>query len=188
MLVKKSVEPCKARFLHTVGEVERCQTLMQSLFMQFAAEESFRIPELQNKLQRVKGNFAECTSSMLGHNRLEPAKSGSTRETSNWLGKRPGTQLPSSSNFLGIKCVSYFNNENFFNICIIENQFSVPRALRLGSSTLDHLNQRVRTERRPRSLSPPPPPVAAPLLEMGFTLNHVVRAICATGNYKFWNI
>ncbi|KAL0271708.1 UNVERIFIED_CONTAM: hypothetical protein PYX00_008714 [Menopon gallinae] len=162
LLVKKSVEPCRAKFLHTVGEVERCQTLIQTLFMQFAAEESFRISELQNKLQRVKGNFAECASSMLGHGRLEPAKPGSSRETSNWLGKRPGAQIPSSSSFLG-------------------NQFSVPRVLRLGSGTLDHLNQRVRTERRPRSLSPPPPPVAAPLLEMGFSLNHVVRAICATG-------
>lgn len=31
-----------------------------------------------------------------------------------------------------------------------------------------------------RSNSPPPPPIAAPLLEMGFTLKHILKAIYAT--------
>lgn len=33
---------------------------------------------------------------------------------------------------------------------------------------------------RRRSNSPPPPPIAAPLLEMGFTLRHILKAIFET--------
>lgn len=56
--------------------------------------------------------------------------------------------------------------------------------IRAGSAPLGALTQNAgssKTERRPRSLSPPPPPIAAPLLEMGFSLKHVIRAINATG-------
>ncbi|CAH1255597.1 HERC1 [Branchiostoma lanceolatum] len=35
---------------------------------------------------------------------------------------------------------------------------------------------------RPRSPSPPPPPIAPQLLEMGFTMRHIQRAITATGS------
>ncbi|KAI8478441.1 putative E3 ubiquitin-protein ligase herc1, partial [Branchiostoma belcheri] len=35
---------------------------------------------------------------------------------------------------------------------------------------------------RPRSPSPPPPPIAPQLLEMGFTMKHIQRAIAATGS------
>lgn len=34
--------------------------------------------------------------------------------------------------------------------------------------------------RQRRSSSPPPPPIAAPLLEMGFTIKHILKAICET--------
>lgn len=57
--------------------------------------------------------------------------------------------------------------------------------IRAGSAPLGALTQNAassKTERRPRSLSPPPPPIAAPLLEMGFSLKHVIRAINATGS------
>lgn len=36
---------------------------------------------------------------------------------------------------------------------------------------------------RLRTPSPPPPPIAAPLMEMGFSLKHVQKAINATGKH-----
>lgn len=65
------------------------------------------------------------------------------------------------------------------------NANSATGPIRAGSAPLGAFSQRAgtsKTERRPRSLSPPPPPIAAPLLEMGFSLKHVIRAINATGS------
>lgn len=65
---------------------------------------------------------------------------------------------------------------------------SLAGPVRACSDPLGHLAQGPGTskaERRPRSLSPPPPPIAAPLLEMGFSLKHVIRGINATGKLHF---
>ena len=39
---------------------------------------------------------------------------------------------------------------------------------------------------RTRSPSPPPPPIAAPLLEMGFSIKHIKKALSSTGNAKYF--
>ncbi|KAG8223096.1 hypothetical protein J437_LFUL002044, partial [Ladona fulva] len=173
-MVDTSVQPCHFRWLINIGDVERVHSVLHSLYTRARAEEGFEIKETETQIQTlsvireagktsdesvqdpVDSNCVMCSSTR----NMPPTLSRIARQMSSIV---PPTSLPLS----GVGPLSYSEAPSPHS----PSQRRLVHPSPLSAPLL----------RRARSPSPPPPPIAAPLLEMGFSIKHVKKAIYATG-------
>ncbi|KAK7862054.1 hypothetical protein R5R35_011478 [Gryllus longicercus] len=177
-LVQKSVEPCHLRNLVSIGELERVHTVLHSMYMKAKAEECFHISETETQIRSLTSsreiahapqeNSQENGVPRAAHNAVSASPSSLSRIVRG-IAPHPPVQPPSTLP-LAVALCSF-------------SEFSSPQ---LGSPSLSNKptpqSAPLLRAHRLRSPSPPPPPIAAPLMEMGFSLKHVQKAINATGS------
>lgn len=176
-IVDKSVDQCKLKNIVTVADTERAMTVLH-------------MNHTKNKgkcdLENCGNNFSEGTSSQAENTSFscssattlinEPGCSSSSQEFAPKRSPKHQRLLlrpPSSLTVQG------------------SSPFSCSRTVSLGSSpstanpSRHHIFTSSESEDnvwhvRRRSSSPPPPPITAPLLEMGFPLKHILKALHET--------
>ncbi|CAG9773088.1 unnamed protein product [Ceutorhynchus assimilis] len=157
-IVDKSIDQCKLKNIITVAETERAMAILHMNHIKNKGKEDPDIPKENNEPQPefvVPSNFNEPSTSR------EMPLTRSPR-----LVRRRVLPTPPSS--LTVQGSSPY----FFN-----------RTVSLGSSPTTpsiFTSSSEDTVFSSRSSSPPPPPMAVPLLEMGFSLRHILKALFET--------
>ncbi|XP_063233987.1 probable E3 ubiquitin-protein ligase HERC1 isoform X2 [Bacillus rossius redtenbacheri] len=190
-LVDQSVEPCKLPQLATTGDMERVHTVLHALCTRAKAEEGFRISETETEIRSLTrsrdaetardaavaaaaaaittGQHQQDRGATAPHNELQPAPSSLLRIVRRMSSLVPPSSLPLAS------ALSSFSEFTSPQLTPAAGAGGSNRATP-QSAPLLHVSARLRTP------SPPPPPIAAPLMEMGFSLKHVQKALYATGS------
>ncbi|XP_046401290.1 probable E3 ubiquitin-protein ligase HERC1 isoform X2 [Ischnura elegans] len=173
-MVDTSVQPCHFRWLVGIGDVERVHTVLHSLYIKARAEEGLEIKETETQIQslsvmRDTGKTTdEDTQDVGDSNCLMCSSSRNVPPTLSRIARQMSSIVPPSSLPLsGVGPLSYSEAPSPHSPSMRRNFHPSP----LSAPLL----------RRFRSPSPPPPPIAAPLLEMGFSLKLVKKAINALG-------
>ncbi|XP_049838129.1 LOW QUALITY PROTEIN: probable E3 ubiquitin-protein ligase HERC1 [Schistocerca gregaria] len=180
LMVDKCVQPCRLHSVATLMEVERVHTVLHCMYMQARAEEVLHISETETKLRSLASS-KDDTPVTTANSSIQDAVPG-TRAAHNATPTNTASGPSTLSRLIrGIP------------------QIRPPTSLPLGACSFSELSspqppypsasnkpspQSAPLLRAPqlRSPSPPPPPIAAPLMEMGFSLKHVQKAISATGS------
>nr|CAD7438539.1 unnamed protein product [Timema bartmani] len=173
-MVDKSVEACKLRSLASVGEMERVHMVLHSTCTRAKAEEGFHISETETKIRSltntrdsvasIQESHQDCSTSSVHHaphNLVHHAPSLSR------IVRRSSPLVPPTSLPLTVAMCSF-------------SEFTSPQSTPSSNKPTPQSAPLLRASHRLRSPSPPPPPIAAPLMEMGFSLKHVQKAINAT--------
>ncbi|CAB3370488.1 Hypothetical predicted protein [Cloeon dipterum] len=183
-LVRASVKACGLKHLASVGDLERAQSVLHFSMVKACAEEELQIKETEGHIrsilnQRDNGSAKdECTT---GNQETSGESSPSMLSARTHMVKRlyrklinyPPSIPPSSLS------VSSFLMNSFSET---STPHSPGQATSSSASSTPQSAPPPITKYRIRSPSPPSLPVAAPLLEMGFSLKHVQKAIHATGS------
>ncbi|KAJ8965419.1 hypothetical protein NQ314_004172 [Rhamnusium bicolor] len=174
-LVDKSVDQCKLKNIVSVAELERAQSV---LHLSYTKCRSFEDNGCNTPIDRVPGGENYPSNNFSSITLLNEA-SGSSRTD---FPSRPTTAKPSCSvprppSSLTVQTPPFPYGPSFSaSLGASPNTNHPPRSrLFSGSESEENL-----WSIRRRSNSPPPPPIAAPLLEMGFTLKHILKAIFET--------
>ncbi|XP_071450243.1 probable E3 ubiquitin-protein ligase HERC1 [Hetaerina americana] len=173
-MVDTSVQPCHFRWLVSIGDVERVHTVLHSLYIKARAEEGLEIKETETQIQslsvmRDTGKTTDEDPPDGGDNNcLMGSSTRNVPPTLSRIARQMSSIVPPSSLPLtGLGPLSYSEAPSPHS----PSQRRIVHPSPLSAPLL----------RRVRSPSPPPPPIAAPLLEMGFSLKLVKKAICAIG-------
>nr|CAD7425857.1 unnamed protein product [Timema monikensis] len=175
-MVDKSVEACKLRSLASVGEMERVHMVLHSTCTRAKAEEGFHISETETKIRSltntrdsvasIQESHQDCSTSSVHHaphNLVHHAPSLSR------IVRRSSPLVPPTSLPLTVAMCSF-------------SEFTSPQSTPSSNKPTPQSAPLLRASHRLRSPSPPPLPIAASLMEMGFSLKHVQKAINATGS------
>ncbi|XP_068081364.1 probable E3 ubiquitin-protein ligase HERC1 [Anabrus simplex] len=174
-LVQRSVEPCRLRSLVSISELERVQTVLHSKYTKAKAEEGLHISETETKIRSLTSSREVCQTPQ-----DNAQDGGGPRAPHNAVTTRPN----SLSRI--VRSISPLRPPRSLPLAMALCSFSEFTSPQLGSPSLSNKptpqSAPLLRAHRLRSPSPPPPPIAAPLMEMGFSLKHVQKAINATGS------
>lgn len=155
--VEKSIEVFEVPWLNNMRDLERVMSIIHSSFVKASAEHRHRVPQLEARVKAL-GNAQRYSSAGT------PLPPQETLQCSTSQHNKP---MPSTSN----------GSNRLF-------QSGIP--MLMGPLSLNSVLPDKLVSSAPvsavRSPSPSQLPIAAPLLEMGFTLRHIQKAIHATGN------
>ncbi|XP_021933596.1 probable E3 ubiquitin-protein ligase HERC1 isoform X3 [Zootermopsis nevadensis] len=181
-MVSKSVQQCRLRSLVSLSELERVETVLHSLYVHAKAEEGLHIQETETKIRSLT-NIHDVNSGSQDNTQDSSAVQRSQHNCTTT--PAPHSPSPSSLSRL-VRRISPFVPPSSLPLAAALCSFSEFSSPQLTSPSLSN---RLTPQSAPllrvhrlRTPSPPPPPIAAPLMEMGFSLKHVQKAINATGS------
>ncbi|XP_069694063.1 probable E3 ubiquitin-protein ligase HERC1 isoform X1 [Periplaneta americana] len=182
-MVGKSVQQCKLRSLVSVGELERVETVLHSMYVRAKAEEGFHIQETETKIRSLT-NIRDVNTTQQDSAQQDCA-SGPRSPHNCTSTTAPHAPSPSSLSRL-VRRISPLVPPSTLPLAAALCSFSEFSSPQLASPSLSNKptpqSAPLLRVHRLRTPSPPPPPIAAPLMEMGFSLKHVQKAINATGS------
>ncbi|XP_030752542.1 probable E3 ubiquitin-protein ligase HERC1 [Sitophilus oryzae] len=173
-IVDKSIDQCKLKNIITVADTERALNVLHMSYTKSKCKEDvdcqFRnIDELSSSQNDNVGSYQDASSTSISHS---PGCSSFQDVSTIRVPKFPRKIIrPPSS--LRAQCLNY---SRAISLQPSPTSAFSTRVHRFGSSESE---DNLWTIRR-RSNSIPAPPIAVPLLEMGFTLKHILKALCET--------
>uniref|UniRef100_A0A6P7FL74 HECT-type E3 ubiquitin transferase n=2 Tax=Diabrotica virgifera virgifera TaxID=50390 RepID=A0A6P7FL74_DIAVI len=176
-VVEKSIDQCKLGHIIMTADVERAQSLLHMSFIKSrTSEETKNIPQ----------NVGDLENSAISLPVTNPLNEGSNSNESvqDLLLKpvRPNNSLPKPPSSLSVHGSGFpylpydATHSSSLAAGITLPSDSVRSRLFFGSESEENV---WRSYKIPSS-SPPPPPIATPLLEMGFTIKHIQKALQET--------
>ncbi|CAH0559022.1 unnamed protein product [Brassicogethes aeneus] len=166
-LVDNSISACKLKEIVSVADMERVATVLHMSYKKSKSYENMTFRNIVNSTPNTSVFKKSSTDSMINEARgsITTISLPSINRVSKPYITIPKPSFPQSS---------------------MGSIYHPPSSLGATSnSSRRHLVSNADSEEqlwriRRRSNSPPPPPIAAPLLEMGFTLRHILRAVIET--------
>uniref|UniRef100_T1JES7 HECT-type E3 ubiquitin transferase n=1 Tax=Strigamia maritima TaxID=126957 RepID=T1JES7_STRMM len=193
-VVKKSVLSTPFKRLVSIAEIERAQGVLFKCNVYTMGEEKLGIKDKEEHLEilSLRESRAPSASSTIGMHEEPSTSNEVTFQQENDEEQRNSHSATTSTHHSSLK--RFGSRQKLPGSLMIpsnpaphqgtQSETSSPSSVqsplrRLAKTALVARSAPIPTH--PRSPSPPPPPVAAPLLEMGFALRHIQRAIAATG-------
>ncbi|XP_039291827.1 probable E3 ubiquitin-protein ligase HERC1 [Nilaparvata lugens] len=152
--VDKSIESCQMPWITSLADLERGFSLLQSTHVARALEHRYRLGQMEELVRSLASNVSSTLNS----------SDQTSCELSRYfsLSRSDAAGAPFTTN----------------------NRQQLSGGACANASAQNTSAQLIGSRRGGRSPSPPPPlHLAAPLLEMGFTLKHVQKALRATGSH-----
>ncbi|XP_075226553.1 putative E3 ubiquitin-protein ligase HERC1 isoform X4 [Lycorma delicatula] len=180
--VEKSIEVCDLPWLASVSELERVATVLYSVHVSQNSEHKYRITQMEacirtmTNAQRPSVDITSPytnTNSVSKHNQPQPMSGVPSSSASSTC----MSSLPLRINYIAPPNLNFFSDK--VPTATSQNMLST-NATTVVTNTPSVSAQPVNNTLR--STSPPHWPITAPLLEMGFSLKHVQKAIHATGS------
>ncbi|CAH1119370.1 unnamed protein product, partial [Phaedon cochleariae] len=179
-LVDKSIDQCKLNNITSVSEMERAQTVLHLGHIKCRSEEANSQPSSSEHLPPpgVDGHPSNSFSAA-GSSSNESCEA--SRRDMLLRPPRASSSVPRPPSSLNVFTPAFPYAAAFSSSLNANPNFHIghPTRSRLFSGTESEESLWVRN---PFFNSPPPPPIAAPLLEMGFTVKHIQKALAETKN------
>ncbi|KAJ8960520.1 hypothetical protein NQ318_013805 [Aromia moschata] len=174
-LVEKSVEQCKLKSVVGAAELERAQTVLHASYARYTSHE-----EAGEATERQPGLESDPSNTFSSVTLLNEASGGSRADFQTRQAK-PSGSVPRAPSSLTVQSPPFpYGSCLSASLGASPNTSHPPRGRLFSGSESEENLWSVRRRNSSSASPPPPPPIVIPLLEMGFTLKHVLKAIFET--------
>lgn len=182
-IVNKSTEVCKMKSVVNMAELERAETVLHSVYTKAKSEDGLELDEIKNKIdkildvQNVQNKQSEGKTPARTHISNMSTSSSSSVVTGPFRVSRGVTAVPPAT--LTFSSVP-FTSRSIYSDPATPQTITTALSFPSNTSRTQEINFMARfAPNQAFSPNQPLPPIAYPLLEMGFTSQQILQAIAA---------